>query len=83
MQERQTKQKQIIYDALKTLDHPTATDVYLEIKEKQYKVSAGQTVDLIYTNKSTNRSNSEDKKRNEKWLRSSHRQGKCREEYAD
>lgn len=28
MQERQTKQKQIIYDALKALDHPTATEVY-------------------------------------------------------
>ena len=28
LQERQTKQKQIIYDALKTLDHPTATEVY-------------------------------------------------------
>lgn len=28
MQERQTKQKQIIYDALKTLDHPTATEVF-------------------------------------------------------
>ena len=28
MQERQTKQKAIIYDALKTLDHPTATEVY-------------------------------------------------------
>lgn len=28
MQERQTKQKRIIYDALKTLDHPTATEVY-------------------------------------------------------
>ena len=28
MQERQTKQKQIIYDALQTLDHPTATEVY-------------------------------------------------------
>lgn len=28
MQERQTKQKQIIYDALKTLNHPTATEVY-------------------------------------------------------
>ena len=27
--------------------NPTATDVYLEIKEKQYKVSAGQTVELI------------------------------------
>ena len=28
MQERQTKQKQLIYDALKTLNHPTATEVY-------------------------------------------------------
>jgi Fe2+ or Zn2+ uptake regulation protein len=28
MQERQTKQKQMIYDALKTLNHPTATEVY-------------------------------------------------------
>ena len=28
MQEGQTKQKQIIYDALTTLDHPTATEVY-------------------------------------------------------
>ena len=33
MQERQTKQKQIIYDALKTLNHPTATEVYGYIKE--------------------------------------------------
>ena len=31
MQERQTKQKQIIYDALKTLDHPTATEVYVYV----------------------------------------------------
>ncbi|MBQ4268070.1 MAG: transcriptional repressor [Clostridia bacterium] len=28
MQERQTKQKAIIYEALKTLNHPTATEVY-------------------------------------------------------
>lgn len=28
MQERQTKQKTIIYDALCALDHPTATEVY-------------------------------------------------------
>ncbi|MBQ7924534.1 MAG: transcriptional repressor [Clostridia bacterium] len=28
MQERQTKQKQIIYEALRTLNHPTATEVY-------------------------------------------------------
>ena len=31
MQERQTKQKQVIYEALKTLDHPTATEVYAYI----------------------------------------------------
>lgn len=28
VQARQTKQKQIIYDALTALDHPTATEVY-------------------------------------------------------
>ena len=28
MQDRQTKQTQIIYEALQTLDHPTATEVY-------------------------------------------------------
>ena len=33
LQERQTKQKQIIYDALKTLDHPTATEVYGYVHE--------------------------------------------------
>lgn len=33
MQERQTKQKQIIYDALTTLDHPTATEVYGYVHE--------------------------------------------------
>ena len=33
MQERQTKQKQIIYDVLKTLDHPTATEVYGYVHE--------------------------------------------------
>ena len=33
MQERQTKQKQIIYEALKTLDHPTATEVYGYVRE--------------------------------------------------
>ena len=33
MQERQTKQKQIIYDALKTLNHPTATEVYNYVHE--------------------------------------------------
>ena len=39
MQERQTKQKQIIYDALKTLDHPTATEVYGYIRGEYPSVS--------------------------------------------
>jgi Fe2+ or Zn2+ uptake regulation protein len=39
MQERQTKQKQIIYDALKTLDHPTATEVYGYVHEMAPTVS--------------------------------------------
>ena len=39
MQERQTKQKQIIYDALKTLDHPTATEVYGYVHDLFPKVS--------------------------------------------
>ena len=39
MQERQTKQKQIIYDALKTLDHPTATEVYGYVREMHPSVS--------------------------------------------
>ncbi len=39
MQERQTKQKQIIYDALKTLNHPTATEVFNHVHEKYPKVS--------------------------------------------
>jgi Fe2+ or Zn2+ uptake regulation protein len=39
MQERQTKQKQIIYDALKTLDHPTATEVYGYVQNEHPSVS--------------------------------------------
>ena len=39
MQERQTKQKQIIYDALTTLDHPTATEVYGYVHETHPTVS--------------------------------------------
>ena len=39
MQERQTKQKGIIYEALKMLDHPTATEVYGWVKEKYPTVS--------------------------------------------
>lgn len=39
MQERQTKQKQIIYEALKTLDHPTATEVYGYVHQTYPSVS--------------------------------------------
>ncbi|MBQ8291195.1 MAG: transcriptional repressor [Clostridia bacterium] len=39
MQERQTKQKQVIYDALKFLDHPTATEVYGRVHELYPTVS--------------------------------------------
>ena len=39
MQERQTKQKQIIYDALTTLDHPTATEVYAYVHDRFPTVS--------------------------------------------
>ena len=39
MQERQTKQKQIIYDALKALNHPTATEVYGLVHEEYPSVS--------------------------------------------
>ena len=39
MQERQTKQKAIIYDALCTLDHPTATEVFGYVHEAYPTVS--------------------------------------------
>ena len=39
LQERQTKQKQIIYDALTILDHPTATEVYGYVHENYPTVS--------------------------------------------
>ena len=39
MQERQTKQKQIIYEALQTLDHPTATEVYGYVHKENPTVS--------------------------------------------
>ena len=39
MQERQTKQKQIIYDTLCALDHPTATEVYTAVHDKYPTVS--------------------------------------------
>ncbi len=39
MQERQTKQKQIIYEALTKLDHPTATEVYGWVHENHPTVS--------------------------------------------
>lgn len=43
MQERQTKQKQIIYDALRTLNHPTATEVYAFV-HGQYPTVSRATV---------------------------------------
>ena len=39
MQERQTKQKTTIYEALCALDHPTATEVYARVHELQPTVS--------------------------------------------
>jgi len=39
VQERQTKQKQVIYEALKTLNHPTATEVYGWVHELAPTVS--------------------------------------------
>ena len=39
MQERQTKQKTMIYEALRTLNHPTATEVYAWIHDRQPTVS--------------------------------------------
>ena len=39
MQERQTKQKRLIYDALCTLDHPTATEVYTWLQESNPTIS--------------------------------------------
>lgn len=39
IQERQTKQKSLIYDALKTLDHPTATEVYGYLHEVHPSIS--------------------------------------------
>ncbi len=39
MQERQTKQKTIIYDALCALDHPTATEVYSLLQQTSPTIS--------------------------------------------
>ncbi len=39
MQERQTKQKQIIYDALCALNHPTATEVYALVRAMHPTIS--------------------------------------------
>lgn len=39
MQERQTKQKQIIHEALCSLDHPTATEVYAQVHESYPSIS--------------------------------------------
>lgn len=39
MQERRTKQKGVIYDTLKSLDHPTATEVYARLRETNPSIS--------------------------------------------
>ena len=39
MKERQTKQKLIIYEGMKALNHPTATEVYEWVHEKAPNVS--------------------------------------------
>ncbi len=39
VRERQTKQKRIIYDALKALDHPTATEVYGYVHDRYPSIS--------------------------------------------
>ena len=39
MQERQTKQKATIYDALCSLDHPTATEVYAKLQQTNPTIS--------------------------------------------
>jgi Fe2+ or Zn2+ uptake regulation protein len=39
MQERQTKQKAIIYERLKALDHPTATEVYTSMQKDYPSIS--------------------------------------------
>lgn len=39
MQERQTKQKSVIYEALCALDHPTATEVYAWLQQTNPTIS--------------------------------------------
>ncbi len=39
MQERQTKQKTVIYEALCALNHPTATEVYARLQETNPTIS--------------------------------------------
>ena len=39
MQERQTIQKTVIYEMLKALDHPTATEVYARLKDSYPTIS--------------------------------------------
>ena len=47
MQERQTKQKRIIYDALKALDHPTATEVYGYVHGQYPSISRATVVRVL------------------------------------
>ncbi len=39
MQERQTRQKQLIYETLTQLNHPTATEVYVSVRQVQPSIS--------------------------------------------
>jgi Fe2+ or Zn2+ uptake regulation protein len=39
MQQRQTKQKTLIYEALASLDHPTVTEVYASLHESYPSIS--------------------------------------------
>lgn len=41
MQERNTKQKQVILEAARTLDHPSATEVYRFVREAHPGISRG------------------------------------------
>ena len=47
MTERNTKQKQMVYDALCALDHPTATEVYDEVHKTAPSVSRGTVFRLL------------------------------------
>ncbi|MGN0822218.1 MAG: Fur family transcriptional regulator [Candidatus Gallimonas sp.] len=45
--ERKTRQKRVVYDALKALDHPTATEVYEEVRRMNDNASRGTVFRLL------------------------------------